>query len=148
MRRVLVMALGAALLACTDSGPSAERFFAALSSGNEVPPTVSGGSGTAEFTVSGSALDYSLVLRSLVAVSAVQLDSGGAGAVGPVLASLYAGPTTGTITTAQFTGTLTQAKVSVPLDSLLSWMRRSKVYVNVLTTGQPGGELRGQVAPQ
>jgi len=148
MRRAIVMAVAAAVLACSDSGPSAERFFAVLSSQSEVPPAVSGGAGTANFTVNGSGIDYSVILQTLVGVSAIQLDSGAAGDVGPVLASLYSGPTTGTISTAAFTGTLTSAAVSVPIDSLLAWMRRSKVYVNVLTTGQPAGELRGQVAPQ
>lgn len=148
MRRTIALVMTAVLLACSDSGPGGERFFAVLSSSKEVPPAVSGGAGTVDFTVNGPGIEYSVILQTLVGVSAVQLDSGAAGDVGPVLASLYAGPTTGTITTAAFTGTLTSGNVSVPVDTLLSWMRRSKVYVNVLTTGQPNGELRGQVTPQ
>ena len=148
MRRAIVMAAAAALLACSDGGPSSERFFAVLSGGNEVPPSVSAASGTTTFTVSGSTLNYAVVVQSITDVTTVQLDSGAAGDVGPVLATLYSGPTTGAIAYGTLVaGSLAQAQVSVPMDSLLSWMRRSRVYVNILTTSQPAGEIRGQVTP-
>jgi hypothetical protein len=148
MRGVVGVAVAAALLACGDGGPTGERFFATLGSASEVPPGNSAAAGTVNFTVRGSDLDYTVVVQAIAGVTAVRLDSGGVGAVGPVLADLYTGPTTGSIAYGTLvSGALTQARVSVPMDSLLAWMRRSTVYVNVLTAARPGGEIRGQVSP-
>ena len=137
-----------ALAAC--SSDNSERFVAGLSGLSEVPPLPGVlASGIANFDATESQIDYSITVQNITGVTDVQLRSGAPGEVGPAIADLYNGPTTGAIAS----GTLTSGVISasgltaISLDSLKVLMRNGKAYVNLTTTAQPNGEIRGQIIP-
>jgi len=142
--------IGLAVLAsCGGSGPDAEQFLAVLSGGNEVPPIVVLSGATATFTVNGSEIDYVITVQNIVGVTDAGLYLGVAGVVGPKVADLYAGATTGAIAEGTLvTGTITAAGLTgLSMDSLLVRMRNQTAYVNIITSTLAGGEVRGQVYP-
>jgi hypothetical protein len=47
-----------------------------------------------------------------------------------------------------FTGTVTQGSRVVTGDSVQTWLREGKAYVNVHTRANLGGEIRGQLRKQ
>lgn len=93
---------------------------------------------------------FALGVSNIDAVTASHIHAGGPNEAGPVIVFLYAGPTTPNA----FTGELANAEISrsstfnqpFNLDSLLTRMRNGTAYVNVHTTANPAGEIRGQIA--
>ncbi|HXF94648.1 MAG TPA: CHRD domain-containing protein [Gemmatimonadales bacterium] len=160
-RGLLVLGL-MGLAACDEvSFPvlGGEGFQATLSGANEVPAVTTTASGTAVFSVVfDSLLIYRLDVVGIDTPTVAHIHQGAAGAPGPVIVTLYGGPTRNT---AGYTGPLgvgqlrpaqlTQlpagfgADARARFDSLLSLMRAGNVYVNVHTRRNPGGELRGQI---
>lgn len=137
-----------ALAAC--SSDSGERFIASMTGLNEVPPQPSVlASGLATFDASESQIDFSITVQNITGVTDVQLRSGAPGVVGPAIADLYNGPTTGAITSATLTSGVISASglTAISLDSLKVLMRSGNAYVNLTTTAQPNGEIRGQIIP-
>jgi len=107
----------------------------------EVPSNASPGTGTAQITlntttggvsVTGS---YSGMLSNVTAAHIHGLAAAGANA-GVIVGLTTSGGTTGTISGS---GTLTAGQVT--------GMQNGLTYVNVHTTGLPGGEIRGQIVP-
>jgi len=92
---------------------------------------------------------FSVNVRNINAATAAHIHAGGASESGPVMATLYSGPTTAN----GFTGLLASGEIrrttsfTAPftLDSVLTRMRNGTAYVNVHTTANPGGEIRGQI---
>jgi hypothetical protein len=148
VKRIIVCLAGALMLAaCKDNGPSGEQFLAYLLSTNEVPPLSLLSAGSADLTNQGTSIAYSVAVQNIVGITSVRIHIGGAGVVGPAVANLYTGPTTGTITSEVLvSGTLTASSITtITMDSLLVLMRQDQAYINVATTGIPGGEIRGQI---
>jgi hypothetical protein len=138
------------VLAACSNGNEAERFLASLSGQNEVPPQPSTfSSGLATFEASGDAISYAVTVQNITGVTDVQIHSGAGGVVGPAIADLYNGPTTGPIVSTTLTsGTISASNLSaISLDSLKALMRSGNAYVNITTTARPNGEIRGQVIP-
>jgi hypothetical protein len=94
-------------------------------------------------------LRFELGVRNINAATMAHIHAGGAEAAGPVMVFLFNGPTTGT----NFTGILSSAEITrasafnapFNLDSVLTRMRNGTAYVNVHTSANPGGEIRGQI---
>lgn len=92
---------------------------------------------------------FALNVRNISAVTAAHIHAGGANDAGPVIVFLFSGPTTGS----GFSGELASGEIrrtssfTAPftLDSLLTRMRNGTAYVNVHTSANPGGEIRGQI---
>lgn len=156
----LVLVFSAA--ACADDSPIAvapEQFASSLSGSNEVPPVTTTATGSATFTAVGdTAINYSIVVNGLTGVTMGHIHVGGAGVSGGVVVWLLppngtapqaASGTvngtlaTGTITAAWIRGIGTAAPIS--LDSLKSLMRSGNAYVNIHTSANSGGEVRGQI---
>ena len=157
------LALGI-VAACGDPGaPRRDEFFATdnLTGAAERPNPVTT-SATGDFiaavrdtnTIAGkkdslAVMRYSVTVQNINAVTAAHIHAGGENDAGPVIVTLYSGPTTGN----GFTGVLTQGEISrastfsapFNFDSLLTRMRNGTAYVNVHTTANPGGEIRGQI---
>jgi hypothetical protein len=135
------------------------HFAAKLSGSNEVPPVATAGSGIASFQLvpmgHQKAINYELNLQNMKGVTGAHIHSGKQGENGPVVAGLYnpsmRGPPTGTINGLLTAGTLTSSQLTGPLagktiDTLVNMIRSGHAYVNVHTTQNENGEVRGQIS--
>ena len=121
-----------------------------LNGANERPTAVTTqGAGTAAFTVSGTTVSYVITFSRLSGVpSGAHIH--GPGSATQTASVLVDFPTTGqTLTNGVLTGTFNAASIrnaAISLDSLRVLMRNGNAYVNVHTSLNPGGEIRGQLS--
>ena len=156
----LVLAFGA--VACDDDSPAApapEQFIAALTGANEVPAVTTTASGSATFTeVGDTAISYTITVSNLTGITMGHIHAASAGVNGGVVAWLLppngTAPQTasGNVNGQLVTGRITAAWIrgvsgqpAISLDSLKSLMRTGRAYVNLHTSANGGGELRGQI---
>ena len=139
----LLLAVGG--VGCGEADPSS--FAVTLTAANEVPPTTSAATGTATFVLNGDAtVQYRIEVHSITSVTGAHIHSGGPTATGPVRVTLFSGPTSGAIDGELAQGTFDASDVvGISFDTLLDEMRDGMAYVNVHTTANPNGEIRGQV---
>ncbi len=141
-----VLAAFVALLAFSSDSYGQITFYAQMDSTQEVPaPTgAAKGTGTGAFNLSGSAtstqLAYRITVNGLTGnLNAGHFHYGAMGVAGPVVKSL-------TFINNTATGVWSSSDATQPLvDSLLTALLHGELYVNVHTTANPGGEIRGQV---
>ncbi|MCK1359094.1 CHRD domain-containing protein [Bradyrhizobium sp. 199] len=131
---IAVLALGAVAFA----GPaSAEKLKATLDGKSEVPATTSNGSGTAD-------LDYDAASKKLswtVTYSGLSGPATAAHFHGPAEAGKNAG-----VAVAIPNATSSPVKGEATLtDAQAADLLGGKLYVNIHTAANPGGEIRGQV---
>lgn len=127
-------------------------FTTILSGANERPNAVTTtGAGAASFTVSGTTVSY-VVTFSRLSGAPIMAHIHGPGNANQTVGVLVDFPTAGqTLTNGVLTGTFNAASIrnaAVSLDSLLVLMRNGNAYVNVHTTLNPAGEIRGQLSGQ
>jgi hypothetical protein len=135
------------------------RFTAILSGRNEVPPVATAALGIAIFHVlpvgHQEVINYELHLKNIKGVTGAHIHIGKQGENGPVVAGLFNpsmnGPPTGAINGLLSAGTLTSSQLTGPLagkkiDNLLIIVRGGGAYVNVHTTQNQNGEIRGQIS--
>jgi hypothetical protein len=162
---IAVSAMLPAVAACGDDddgpGEPGTSFSAALSGAEEVPPVTTTATGTAELTVSGGAINYTITVNGLsnAVVShihvapegengEVRMDLCGTGAPLPACVSGDGVLATGT----------NSVTLGITFDELVAAMQAGNAYVNVHTndgspppnTGQgdmQSGEIRGQIVP-
>lgn len=160
------MVVVAASLTCSDDGVSprfTEPFSTptGLTGAAERPQpvtTAASGNFIAEVrdtaTIGGkkdslAVLRFELRVRNINAATAAHIHAGGPDVAGPVMVFLFNGPTTGS----GFSGILASAEITrasafagaFNMDSVLTRMRNGTAYVNVHSTANPGGEIRGQI---
>ena len=127
-----------ALAALSLAAPQKTVWTAALSSGQEIPKQVvknPAGHGLFKATLSGTTLRWKLTFSKLTGpATAAHIHMAAKGKAGNVLVPLCAPCTSG------LTGTATATA------DLLSAFRKHLLYVNVHTTKNPAGEIRGQLA--
>lgn len=141
--RLLLLGLTGALVAliavsfAPAKTPRPLKFSAALNIGQEKPHpkgTKAGASGRFTASLSGATLTWKLSFTHLSGpATASHIHSGAKGVNGSILVLLCtpcASPVTGT-------STLTSAEIDA--------MKTRKTYVNVHTTRNPSGEIRGQI---
>lgn len=138
--------------------PDARNFVAPLDWREEVPEVDdSRATGLARFQLSGdgTALEYKLIVANIQNVLMAHIHAGPPGVAGPVVVWLYpsAPPpqlipgrsqgilAEGTITEADFMGPL----AGEPFEALLDLIHDGLAYVNVHTSQNPPGEIRGQI---
>jgi hypothetical protein len=135
-------------------------FTAYLSGSNEVPPVTTAGSGIAIFRLvpvgHQQIISYQLNLENISGVTGAQIHSGKQGENGPVVAGLFnpsmSRPPTGAINGQLKSGTLTSSDLTGPLagelsiSALVNMIRSGGAYVNVHTTQNQNGEVRGQIS--
>ena len=160
-----VLVVVAAGLTCSDDTVSPrfnELFTTPTLSGAAERPTPVTSSASGQFiaevrdtaTIGGkkdslAVLRFELSVSNINAATMAHIHAGGPDAAGPVMVFLFNGPTTGN----NFTGILSSAEItrastfngSFNLDSVLTRMRNGTAYVNVHTSANPGGEIRGQI---
>ena len=156
MRRTVRIAAGVAAAAaitafatsCGDSNaPKLPTYTATLVGTSEVPPTTSTATGTATFVDNTSSIDYVLTISTMTAVTASHIHVGAATCACPVIINLFIpNRASGTVSGVIATGTITAANNSqVSLDSLRVLFNNGNAYVNVHTSANAGGEIRGTV---
>lgn len=144
--------LATAPLMAIEAYASQTNFVAVLSGGEEVPAIETKSRGVASFQLSpdGSELSYRLIVANINDVSAAHIHLAPPGVNGPVVAFLFNGPTIesangvlaqGTITADDLTGPLAGQSLS----GLMAEIEAGNTYVNVHTSANPGGEIRGQI---
>jgi hypothetical protein len=152
--KVLFAAFAAAAVAGCGGGSStggldAEATYEiALTQSQEVPaPKPTTASGEAVLIIYPSTIDFQVSAKSIVSVTMAHIHSGAPGVAGPILATLY--QTNSPISpNGIFTnGTLTDVNLSpgVTIASLKAVIASGNTYVNVHTTANPNGEIRGQI---
>lgn len=128
------------VVACEDEtaiAPGVETFVATLSSGNEVPDTVTiSASGSASFALIENVLSWKVDGVTVDNLTAGHIHAGGQADAGGVMVPLPlddTGP-----------GTVSVGSAEV-VDSVITRMRNGTAYVNLHTAQQPGGVMRGQI---
>jgi len=137
----------------TPANIAGATFSAQLSGVNEVPAVDTAALGSATFTVdsTGTKITYVLKVTGLSNATVARLRNGKAGATGEIVATLYPGPKKkGAFTGTLAKGTLKAASLTGPLKGktiadLVALMKSLEIYVNVGSTANSSGELRGQV---
>lgn len=124
-------------------------YEAVLKGANEVPPVSSTALGGVRITdQGGSSLAFKLAVRDIVGATAAHIHCGAAGTNGPVGVTLASGVSfTGS---GAFNGTITAPDAGngcgwSSLADITAAMNTGDTYVNIHTTANPGGELRGQL---
>ena len=126
--------------------PVTQTFRAELTGSAEVPPVTTSAHGTAEFTLSGDTVTYSVTAQDLTGVEAAHLHIGMKGRNGAPAVTLYKGPKTDVASGELTHGSFTAADLhGVTVSQLIDKMKKGDAYVNVHTSAHPGGEIRGQV---
>ncbi|HVF40203.1 MAG TPA: CHRD domain-containing protein [Gemmatimonadaceae bacterium] len=143
------------IVAACDGGTSTggfdlERNFAIeLNAASEVPaPKPTTATGTAQILVYASRIDYALSATNITGITAAHIHSGAPGVAGPVVVTLFtSSPATGAINGVFASGSLSAANLpaTVTLESLKTLLASGNAYVNVHTTANQPGEIRGQV---
>lgn len=131
-----LLALLAAGVLCAGAAFSAHtNFRATLTGTQEVPPVTTTASGTGAFTMTGTGgLVYSITVTGLSGpITGAHFHLGAAGIAGPVVQGIT------------FSGTTATGTWSGIPDSLVQALLEGRIYVNIHTAANPGGEIRGQV---
>ncbi|GEC93152.1 MULTISPECIES: CHRD domain-containing protein [Brevibacillus] len=129
------------------------RFRAFLRGSEEVPPVRTNATGTTSFRLSQNKqrLDFRLVVNNLRNFTEAHIHVGARGVNGPVVVFLFGPVTRGiSVNRGVVTGSITQADLvgplqGRPLSELIRLMKNGQTYVNVHTTQNPDGEIRGQI---
>jgi hypothetical protein len=155
---LISLAVATASLTTTIFAQNMNTFTAKLSGSNEVPLVTTAGSGTATFQLSadGKSIHYQVNLKHMNGVVGAHIHKGKQGENGPVVADLFgnpgmSGPPTGKINGQLTKGTLSSSDLTGPLTGktmvrLVSMIRSGDAYVNIHTTKNQDGEIRGQIS--
>ena len=155
MRRVLSFA-GAVALALLVGAASAEaqtrNFTAQLSGANETPGIITGAGGTATITLNTAtqAVTYRIDVYNMPSgTTASHFHVSGPGVAGPIVVGFTVQQNifsiSGTATAADLQPR--QAQGIGSWEDFIQALVLGQVYVNVHSTVNPGGEIRGQVLP-
>jgi hypothetical protein len=131
-----------------------QQFSAKLSGTSEVPPITSKSSGVATFDLNaaGTQMKYTLNVTDIDHVIAAHIHKGKSTENGPIVVNLFIPAKA----TGKVSGTLAQSSINStsligPLQGrqmpdLINLIKTGQAYVNVHTTQNPPGEVRGQVS--
>ena len=149
---IAAVAVAAVATSCgSDStAPTNKTFVATMLPSNEVPTAkTTTGTGVATFVDKGNEIDWTVELTGMTGVFASHIHLGDAATVGPVIFNLFIPqtPNPATLTGVVGSGTITNANnPAITLDSLRVLFNNGHAYVNVHTSANGAGEIRGQVA--
>ncbi|MGA7899826.1 MAG: CHRD domain-containing protein [Nitrososphaeraceae archaeon] len=132
------------------------KFTAKLTGQDEVPPTNTKATGTADFVIygNGKIMSYNVNVSNIDKVTMVNINQGKEGQNGPVVVNLIrfksltpTGPVNGQL--AQ--GNISSIDLKGPLkgmqiSDLTRLIEDNNAYVNVQTSLYPDGEIRGQIS--
>lgn len=144
-----------AVLGCDDEDDDllgvveANVFAASMTGAKERPNPVSpAGSGTATFTLNAAQtqFNYSITVSNMTStITLAHIHLGNANTAGSIIVQLTTPVNNGTVT-----GTITNTTalgLGLSFSSLVDLIRNGDTYVNVHTSNNPNGEIRGQLEP-
>jgi len=155
MRRSLSLAIAGLFVLLVSSQAQAQtiNFTAALNGGNEVPGVSTGsvGTGTVSVNLATQVVTYRIDVYNMpVGTTASHFHVGAAGVAGPVVVNFTVAANISN--DFAITGTASAADLTVrAANGINSWedfiqaLLLGNVYMNVHSTANPGGEIRGQV---
>ena len=146
----VAIGLAAGIGGCSSStsASSATKFLASMSGSSEVPAVSTSAGGAASVELSGTSLTYSVSVTNLSGPPLFShIHIGAPGTNGPVRFN-FCGTSDTPACTATTSGVIasgTGATLAggITIDSLMSAIRAGNAYVNVHTSANPGGEVRG-----
>ncbi len=132
-----------------------QNFTANLVGQGVVPPTDTKATGTSEFTLSsnGMSMNYEVYVTDIDDVTLAQIYQGQEGENGPAVSTLIrfkditpSGPVNGLLTQGIITADGLQGPLSgKQVSDLTKLIENNNTYVEVQTTENPNGEIRGQI---
>jgi len=152
--KTALAALATVTLASCGGGSSIGGFDAeatfrfAMTQSAQVPvPKSTTASGIAQIVIYSDKIDYELTGTSIIGVTTAHIHNGAPGIAGPIVMTLYNKPASGEINGVFATGSLSSANLpaNVAFESLKALLLSGNAYVDVHTTTNPNGEIRGQV---
>ena len=131
-------------------GLEAERSFnVALTAAEEVPaPKPTSASGSAVVIVYADEIEYQLRAANITGITMAHIHNGAPGVAGPVVVTLFLpGSPTGAVNGIFASGILNASNLpsGVTMASLKTLLLSGNAYVNVHTTNNQPGEIRGQL---
>lgn len=159
MMVALVIAAGlpsTALASSASAGGNGAVILRANLSGNqEVPPVDSDTSGTAKFRINPNSdeIDFQLKVKNgvdLLAVAGAHIHCAPAGMNGPVVAFLAQPVAGGVDGKLKVSGSIGDTNIinnacGATVDELVDSMEAGQAYVNVHSSANPSGDVRGQI---
>ena len=144
--RVAAFALLAAIAGCPDSTTGvATSFTASMLGAYEVPAVTTNATGSATFSISGTTLTFTLNYTGLTATQS-HIHIGPPDETGGVAVTLCSATTTACSSGLTGTRSLDAGQTQVAdFAELVDELRTRGAYVNVHTTANPGGEIRGTI---
>jgi CHRD domain len=158
MALLLMLSIVASSLFNSASAQQQQKIVIKLSGSNEVPPVKTAGTGVATFQVStdGKSLNYQLNVTKMNGIMGAHIHSGKQGQNGQPVAGIFnptmSGPPTGAVNGQLSKGTIMSKDLQGSLagkqiSDLVNLLKTGGAYVNIHTTQNQNGEIRGQVSP-
>jgi len=132
-----------------------QNFTANLVGEDVVPPTNTKATGTSEFTLSsdGMSMNYKVYVKEINGITLAQIYQDQEGENGPAVSTLIrfkditpSGPVNGLLTQGVITADELQGPLSgKQVSDLTELMENNNTYVEIQTTENPNGEIRGQI---
>jgi hypothetical protein len=150
--KLLLLILLAAVFAASTSFAMGNSFHAKLTPKEETKKPDSKASGKAEFKLSkdGKTLTYKIQVKNIMDANAAHIHMAKKGSDGPPVAGLFSGEKKG-----KFSGVLTEGTIEdkdligglqgKTVGDLVGMFKSGDAYVNVHTSANPDGEIRGQI---
>jgi hypothetical protein len=127
-------------------------FVAGLTGSQEAPVVDTNSTGTASFVAaSNGSITYLINVTAMTNVTQAEVNLAEQGKNGPIILTLFSPKTPLTnITGVLSQGNISSANLEGPMDgkqlsSLRDIMQQGSAYVNIRTTQNPNGEIRGQL---
>jgi len=152
-----IIVLLVAMCAPTAVANADEIFKATLTGDQEVPPVDTQTTGRVKIRINDAvtAGEFTLTVNDGVRVQQAHIHCGNPGVNGPIVVFLAGLHAPGWDVDGQWVSnaTFTESNIvdiacGATLADLVQAMREGRTYANVHTVAHPGGEIRGQIAPQ